>query len=40
LHMPILENLDRGIYLNSGDFIEHFSYAKFSGGKITLEYLK
>jgi len=40
LHMPILENLDRGIYLNSGDFIEHFSYAKFSSGKITLEYLK
>lgn len=40
LHLPILENLDRGTYINTGDFIEHFSYAKISQGKITLEYLK
>ncbi len=38
-HQPQLERYDDGIYLNTGDFINHFSYGKLSGGELTLEYL-
>lgn len=40
LHIPILEQTANGIYINSGDFIEHFSYVKVAGGHVSLEYLK
>jgi len=40
LHIPSLERFDNGIYINSGDFIEHFSYVKIAGGQVTLEFLK
>ncbi len=39
LHKPILEELDGGIYMNTGDFIEHFSYIKMTDGCFSLEYL-
>jgi UDP-2,3-diacylglucosamine hydrolase len=40
LHLPLFERSDNGIYINSGDFIDHFSYVKVSGGRIALDYLK
>jgi len=40
LHIPALEHFDNGIYVNTGDFIESFSYAKITNGKITLEYME
>jgi len=40
LHIPSLQTFDNGVYVNTGDFIESFSYAKIVDGKITLEYLK
>ena len=40
LHLPVLTQFDNGIYLNTGEFIKSFSYAKLSDGHLTLEYLK
>ncbi|MEE8149270.1 MAG: UDP-2,3-diacylglucosamine diphosphatase [candidate division Zixibacteria bacterium] len=40
LHMPSYEESEHGLYINSGDFIEHFSYVKVTDDKISLEYLK
>ncbi len=40
LHIPVCERLNVGIYINTGDFINHFSYAKLKNGKISLEFLK
>jgi UDP-2,3-diacylglucosamine hydrolase len=40
LHLPIFKQFDNGIYINTGDFINHFSYVRLSGGKATLNYLK
>ena len=39
LHVQILKELNGGVYLNTGDFIKHFSYGRMEGGKITLEYI-
>jgi UDP-2,3-diacylglucosamine hydrolase len=39
LHLPVLQKTDEGVYLNTGDFIEHFSYGRMDDGKITLEYI-
>jgi len=39
-HQPQFERYDNGIYLNTGDFINHFSYGKLVDGRLTLEYLK
>ncbi len=39
LHMPSYEKSEHGLYINSGDFIEHFSYVKVTDDKISLEYL-
>jgi UDP-2,3-diacylglucosamine hydrolase len=38
-HQPQLERYDKGIYLNTGDFIDHFSYGRLAEGNLTLEYL-
>ena len=39
LHIPQRQELGNGIYINTGDFIHHFSYAKLSGDTVTLEHL-
>lgn len=39
LHIPVIKQLAGGVYINTGDFIEHFSYAKLSDGEIRLEYI-
>jgi UDP-2,3-diacylglucosamine hydrolase len=40
LHIPIIKPLGNGIYVNTGDFIDHFSYARFADGEISLQRLK
>ncbi len=40
LHIPVLKKFDRGIYVNTGDFITHFSYARLDESGLTLEYLQ
>ncbi|MEA2030597.1 MAG: UDP-2,3-diacylglucosamine diphosphatase [candidate division Zixibacteria bacterium] len=40
LHIPVFKNFDNGIYINTGDFINHFSYVKLVNGRVTLEFLK
>lgn len=39
IHHPVYQKFDTGVYLNTGDFFEHFSYAKLADGRLTLEYL-
>jgi len=39
LHIPVCKNIGGGTYINTGDFISHFSYAKLEDEKISLEYL-
>jgi UDP-2,3-diacylglucosamine hydrolase len=39
LHQPILKEMKGGIYLNTGDFIDHFSYGRLENGRLTLEYV-
>jgi UDP-2,3-diacylglucosamine hydrolase len=39
LHIPVLKNFDTGTYVNTGDFIHHFTYAKLADGLVTLEKL-
>ncbi|NOY89214.1 MAG: UDP-2,3-diacylglucosamine diphosphatase [FCB group bacterium] len=39
LHLPVYTELEKGVYINTGDFINHFSYAKLSDGEINLLYL-
>ena len=38
IHIPTLEHYENGIYLNTGDWIEHFSYGVLKEGKIELRY--
>lgn len=40
LHIPSYEETEHGLYINSGDFIEHFSYVKATENNITLNFLK
>jgi len=40
LHIPVFEKYDNGVYINTGDFINHFTYARINGDDITLESLK
>ncbi len=40
LHIPVIKPLGNGIYVNTGDFIDHFSYAKLADGTISLQRLK
>lgn len=39
LHIPVLERFERGVYVNTGDFINYFTYAKLIGKEITLQSL-
>jgi UDP-2,3-diacylglucosamine hydrolase len=40
LHIPVYKEFDDGIYINTGDFINHFSYAKITQNSVNLNYLK
>ncbi len=40
LHIPIIKSLANGTYVNTGDFIDHFSYARLADARISLQYLK
>ncbi len=35
-HQPCFEELNRGVYMNLGDWFEHFTYGKLSQGKFSL----
>jgi UDP-2,3-diacylglucosamine hydrolase len=37
IHQPTLKDFKSGIYLNTGDWFEHFSYGKLVEGKFLLE---
>ncbi|KAA3637727.1 MAG: UDP-2,3-diacylglucosamine diphosphatase [Calditrichaeota bacterium] len=37
LHLPVYKNFENGVYINTGDFINHFSYAKIDGKNIELK---
>ncbi|UCE18644.1 MAG: UDP-2,3-diacylglucosamine diphosphatase [Gemmatimonadota bacterium] len=37
IHFPALEEKDGKLYLNTGDWINHFSYGRLRGGRLTLE---
>lgn len=39
-HQPTLEKVETKTYVNLGDWINHFSYAIYEQGKITLEFYK
>ena len=36
-HVPVMRNLGKGIYLNLGDWFEHFTYGRLCEGKFSLE---
>lgn len=40
LHIPVFERFPRGTYINTGDFINYFTYAKLTGKEIILHSLK
>jgi UDP-2,3-diacylglucosamine hydrolase len=40
LHIPVQKELDGGIYINTGDFIHHFTYARLADDRITLQSLE
>ena len=39
LHLPVYKEFENGIYINTGDFINHFSYVKIDGKNIELKKL-
>lgn len=39
LHLPVFKEFKGGVYINTGDFINHFSYAKIANNNISLLYL-
>ncbi len=38
IHIPSLEKYNNGIYLNTGDWLRHFSYGILKDGKLELRY--
>lgn len=40
LHHPVITALEGGIYINTGDFIKHFSYVILNDGKFSLEFIR
>lgn len=38
-HEPQFKKFENGIYLNTGDFITHFSYGRLEGGRLSLEFV-
>jgi UDP-2,3-diacylglucosamine hydrolase len=39
LHIPVVKQFSTGTYINTGDFIDHFSYARLVNSKISLQRL-
>lgn len=37
-HEPLLEKVEQGIYINTGDWMKYFSYAVYDDGGMTLKY--
>jgi len=35
-HLPIIERMNDGLYINLGDWITHFTFAKYENGSVTL----
>lgn len=40
LHIPSIKRFDKGVYVNTGDFIGHFSYGRVDNSGVELMYLK
>ena len=40
LHIPIVETFPSGTYINTGDFINHYSYVKITDDETSLRFLK
>lgn len=40
LHIPVLQKFAQGTYINTGDFIHHFTYARINETHVSLETLK
>ncbi len=40
LHLPVIKHFGNGTYINTGDFIDHFSYARLADGTISLQNMK
>jgi UDP-2,3-diacylglucosamine hydrolase len=40
LHIPVRKQFERGVYINTGDFIHHFSYGRVDGSGVDLRFLK
>jgi UDP-2,3-diacylglucosamine hydrolase len=40
LHIPVIRTFPEGVYINTGDFISHFSYVKITRDETSLEFLK
>ncbi|MBN2789311.1 MAG: UDP-2,3-diacylglucosamine diphosphatase [Candidatus Delongbacteria bacterium] len=40
LHDPVIEEVNGNFYLNTGDWINHFSYGVFDGEELELKYYK
>lgn len=38
LHQPVLQQLGAGWYLNTGDWVRHYSYGVLEQGRLRLEY--
>lgn len=39
-HEPVFKQFGNGIYLNTGDFYNHFSYGRLAEGRLVLDYFK
>ena len=39
LHVPVHKEYTEGIYINTGDFIHHYSYARIDKGTVALNFL-
>lgn len=39
LHLPVFKQFGSGVYINTGDFINHFSYARMDENGISLKYM-
>jgi len=39
-HLPEIKKIDSGLYINTGDWLEHFSYVVLEDGEFKLKYYK
>lgn len=40
IHLPVCLRYEDGVYVNTGDFIKHFSYARINAEGVHLDYLR